>query len=198
MKKKFFLLTALCVCVFLNAQNISNCYNIGALSASMGQNVGGIAGLMSSSGFVVNETSLYLNTLSVTNAYGTAKSSADLKNAVSILNGVQDNTPWVSDSTSSINNGYPVLSWQKGIVSNDIHHVADQDVKLFYLSLANEIQVQDAKGYELQIFNLLGTCCFSDKITEDYFSLSINNFAKGGYIVRIQKSDFSFSIKIIK
>lgn len=197
MKKHFFLLTALCVSAFLSAQQISNCYNIGALSTSSGQNLGGIAGLMSSSDFVVNETSLYLSTLSVTNEYGTAKSSADLKDAVSVLNGDQDDTPWVSDTTSSVNNGYPVLSWQKGISTSNIH-VADQDVKLLYLPLANEIQIREAKGHELQIFNLLGMCCFSDKITEDYFSLSINNFAKGGYIIRVQKSDFSFSTKIIK
>ena len=78
------------------------CYNTGTIS---GKYTGPI---LSDSGSVTN--CFYLGD-EITGAAGTPKTSDELKNLTAALNGDADPAVW--KSVSSMNDGYPVLAWQK-------------------------------------------------------------------------------------
>ncbi|MEI8273130.1 MAG: GDSL-type esterase/lipase family protein [Paludibacter sp.] len=101
-------------------QAITNCYNIGAVTAAKtGGIVEGIAGALKGgalttdgTGSVVN--SYYLSTLAVTNTNGgTSKLATELQDIafINTLNNNQVPSVWTND-INGINAGYPILKWE--------------------------------------------------------------------------------------
>jgi len=91
---------------------LSNCYNIGSINITTGNNKGGIVGIMSpvvsiSYCYYVKATNL-LNA----NTIGTVKTVAQFKaaNFVDLLNVTLNSNVWSIDNGT--NNGYPILNWQ--------------------------------------------------------------------------------------
>ncbi len=92
------------------SSTVSTSYNIGEVEG-VGEYVGGVAGINYLESAV--ENSYWLESCATQDEFAEAKSESEMQQAtfVELLNGAQSDEPWLLDS-SSINNGYPVLSWQ--------------------------------------------------------------------------------------
>ena len=106
---------------YVNTGTLSNCYNTGSVSA-LSETLptkGGIAG-----NFNGTPIACYYSSESVTggNTIGTSLEAADMKTAgfVTTLNGSQNPSLWKADYTVVVNNGFPILAWQKEDISSSV------------------------------------------------------------------------------
>lgn len=101
-----------------SGDEIKNSYNVGKVIGS--KDIGGVIGVHN--GFLSNL--FYINTSgpsygcginNTDNVLGTPGGSSmeTIKQLTSSLNGTQTDTPWEDDIDDIINEGYPILSWQK-------------------------------------------------------------------------------------
>lgn len=99
---------------------IKNCYNIGKVTANLyiGSLLGyiNISGTISNSYYLAGTANYALGGTTASNGSnpsGTAKyTEAQLISAIDLLNALQEPAVWVTDD-NDINDGYPILSWQK-------------------------------------------------------------------------------------
>ena len=105
---------------------VQYCYNVGDLSASRKDRTGGIIGRINT-GTVHDSYSngsnalvAQVNSPGTVGANVTLKTDAEMQDAslLNLLNGEQETAPWVMDTTT-INDGYPVLTWQAPEGSGD-------------------------------------------------------------------------------
>lgn len=92
------------------SSTVSSSYNVGEVAGS-GEYVGGVAGINYLESAV--ENSYWLDSCATEDEFAEAKSTSEMQQDtfVELLNTDQSDEPWLRDS-GSINNGYPVLSWQ--------------------------------------------------------------------------------------
>jgi hypothetical protein len=198
-KTQFICLSLLFLSMSGMAQSkISNVYNVGIVTGS-NTKVGGIAGYLSSTVTVSNcyyKTFAESNTLSGT----TSKVDSDLKSSglVSDLNSTENPKPFSADNVVQINNGYPILTWQS---NSDIATIGQENQmqQIFYLNIiANKLIVEYAENANLQVINILGKVAYSAKNISSKYSIDIQSWALGTYIVVIEKNGIKTTEKFIK
>ena len=110
--------------------------------------------MLSSASIIENAVVFYLNTAASGNGIGISRSSAYLKASVDALNGSQTETMWLTDD-NMINNGYPVLKWQKGqpaAVNNAV--VNGTLIKAFYSGMDRSIIINSENACGIKLIDI--------------------------------------------
>lgn len=94
--------------------------------------------------------------------------------------------------------GRPQLAVDDIIISkNIIQNINKSDNQIKMRIIGNILQFQNANGYELKIFDLLGKVIFQNRIEKDFFEFQLENFFNGVYFLALQKGNYSLFEKVV-
>lgn len=93
---------------------------------------------------------------------------------------------WMADYTTHINNGFPIIKWQRPGTSVEEHDAEKQFVSIYPNPTNNIVTIEAENLKRITISNMLGQIIYSDKAEGNAFEYDFSNHNAGIYLIRIE------------
>lgn len=178
---------------FSNYSTVRNSYVAGRVAAQ-GEPVGAIIG-------GANEVLMYYCYFSTeltgqTNAIGwnnIGKDGEGMTNAqmrdpqfVNTLNQNLATPVWMADYTNHINNGFPIIKWQRPGTGVEEHDATPNYISLYPNPANDKVTIEGEDIRHITISNLLGQTIFDGKASGNAFEYDFSKHKTGIYLIRIE------------
>ncbi|MGC9331305.1 MAG: T9SS type A sorting domain-containing protein [Bacteroidales bacterium] len=101
---------------------------------------------------------------------------------------------WYLNQGSLAGEWYSISNWSRGGVGirlnltvneNAVNEINTEKLSVYPNPSTGIVKIDNVEGNDIEVFNLMGQCVFSDKNVDNNFKLNLSNQSEGTYLIRV-------------